>query len=91
MDSKRQLKVSRLIQKELSQLSTIEAKQAKKVFQGNIKTSKIDSYTLDEILLSIPIFSTKLLTSTLGLGAFVSKMYSLFNFVNSFKTLIEFL
>ena len=37
-------------QKELSQLSTTEDYQAKKVFQGNIKTSKINSYTLDKIL-----------------------------------------
>ena len=37
-------------QKELSQLSTIEDDQAKKVFQGNIKTSKINSFTLDKIL-----------------------------------------
>ena len=37
-------------QKELSQLSTIEEEQAKKVFQGNIKKSKIDSLTLDVIL-----------------------------------------
>ena len=36
-------------QKELSQLSTIDLNQAKKVFQGNIKEKKIKSYTLDEI------------------------------------------
>ena len=43
-------KIDMYFQKELSQLSTIEANQAKKIFQGNIKTSKIDSYTLDEVL-----------------------------------------
>ena len=37
-------------QKELSQLSTIEKQQAKIVFQGNIKKSKIKSLTLDTIL-----------------------------------------
>ena len=37
-------------QKELSQLSTIENEQAKKVFQGNIKEKKIQAFTLDEIL-----------------------------------------
>ena len=37
-------------QKELSQLSTIEEQQAKIVFQGNIKKSKIQSLTLDSIL-----------------------------------------
>jgi len=37
-------------QKELSQLSTIEEQQAKIVFQGNIKKSKIHSFTLDSIL-----------------------------------------
>jgi len=37
-------------QKELSQLSTIEYKQAKKVFQGPIKGKKIQALTLDEIL-----------------------------------------
>lgn len=37
-------------QKELSQLSTIEINQAKKVFQGQIKQKKIQAYTLDKIL-----------------------------------------
>ena len=37
-------------QKELSQLSTIENDQAKKVFQGNIKEKEIQAFTLDEIL-----------------------------------------
>ena len=37
-------------QKELSQLSTIEQDQAKKVFQGGIKEKKIQAYTLDKIL-----------------------------------------
>ena len=37
-------------QKELSQLSTIEKEQAKKVFQGNIKEKKIQAFTLNEIL-----------------------------------------
>ena len=37
-------------QKQLSQLSTIEEEQAKKVFQGNIKKSKINAVTLDSIL-----------------------------------------
>ena len=37
-------------QKELSQLSTIENEQAKKVFQGNIKEKEIQAFTLDKIL-----------------------------------------
>jgi len=37
-------------QKELSQLSTTESDQAKKVFQGNIKKKEIEAFTLDEIL-----------------------------------------
>ena len=37
-------------QKKLSQLSTIEYDQAKKVFQGPIKEKKIQALTLDEIL-----------------------------------------
>ena len=37
-------------QKELSQLSTIEKDQAKKVFQGNIREKNIQAFTLDEIL-----------------------------------------
>ena len=37
-------------QKKLSQLSTIEEKQSLKVFQGDIKKSKIQSLTLDAIL-----------------------------------------
>tara|TARA_Y100000389_G_scaffold163700_1_gene167061 strand:+ start:207 stop:887 length:681 start_codon:yes stop_codon:yes gene_type:complete len=42
--------VEMYFQKELSQLSTIEKDQAKKVFQGNIKTKSIQAYTLDKIL-----------------------------------------
>ena len=53
-------KIDMYFQKELSQLSTIEANQAKKVFQGNIKTSKIDSYTLDEILKKTMIDNIKI-------------------------------
>ena len=53
-------KIKMFYQKELSQLSTIEANQAKKVFQGNIKTSKIDSYTLDEILKKTMIDNIKI-------------------------------
>jgi FkbM family methyltransferase len=37
-------------QKELSQLSTTEKKQAEIVFQGNIKEKEIEAFTLDEIL-----------------------------------------
>ena len=37
-------------QKELSQLSTVEHNQAKKVFQGNFKQKKIQAYTLNDIL-----------------------------------------
>ena len=37
-------------QKELSQLSTTDNDQAKKVFQGNIKEKEIQAFTLDEIL-----------------------------------------
>ena len=37
-------------QKELSQLSTTESKQEKKVFQGNIKEKEIQALTLNEIL-----------------------------------------
>ena len=37
-------------QKALSQLSTIDKQQAKIAFQGNIKTSKVESFTLDFIL-----------------------------------------
>ncbi|MDA7779156.1 FkbM family methyltransferase [Candidatus Pelagibacter sp.] len=37
-------------QKELSQLSTTEKKQAESVFQGNIKEKEIQAFTLDEIL-----------------------------------------
>ena len=42
--------VKLFFQKELSQLSTIENDQAKKVFQGNIKEQEIQAFTLDEIL-----------------------------------------
>ena len=37
-------------QKELSQLSTTEKKQAEIVFQGNIKEKEIQAFTLDEVL-----------------------------------------
>jgi FkbM family methyltransferase len=37
-------------QKELSQLSTTDEEQAKKVFQGKIKTKEIQSYSLDHII-----------------------------------------
>jgi len=37
-------------QKELSQLSTIDEKQAKKVFQGEIKSKEIKAYTLNQII-----------------------------------------
>ena len=37
-------------QKALSQISTIDKQQAKIAFQGNIKSSKIESFTLDVIL-----------------------------------------
>ena len=42
--------VKLFFQKELSQLSTTENDQAKKVFQGNIKEKEIQAFTLDEIL-----------------------------------------
>ena len=42
--------VKLFFQKELSQLSTTENDQAKKVFQGNIKEKEIQASTLDEIL-----------------------------------------
>ena len=37
-------------QKELSQLSTTESAQAKKVFQGNIKEKEMQAFTLNDIL-----------------------------------------
>ena len=37
-------------QKELSQLSTTDKEQAKKVFQGKIKTNEVQSHTLDHII-----------------------------------------
>ena len=43
-------KLNMYYQKELSQLSTIEYGQAKKVFQGPIKEKKIQALTLNEIL-----------------------------------------
>ena len=43
-------KIKMYFQKELSQLSTIEQDQAKKVFQGTIKQKEIQAYTLNEIL-----------------------------------------
>ena len=47
-------------QKQLSQLSTIEKKQAKKVFQGEIKKSKINAFTLDTILEKVKINDIKI-------------------------------
>ena len=47
-------------QKKLSQLSTTEGEQAKKVFQGNIKKSKINAFTLDSILEDIKIDNFKI-------------------------------
>ena len=42
--------VKLFFQKELSQLSTTENDQAKKVFQGNIKEKEVQAFPLDEIL-----------------------------------------
>ena len=42
--------INMYFQKELSQISTIDQSQAKKVFQGNIKEKKIQAFTLDKIL-----------------------------------------
>ena len=42
--------VKTFFQKELSQLSTTDEEQAKKVFQGEIKSREIQSYTLNYIL-----------------------------------------
>ena len=50
--SNKNKKIKVFYQKELSQLSTIEIEQAKKVFQGYIKEKEIDAFTLDEILLN---------------------------------------
>jgi len=47
-DSEQNVKV--FFQKELSQLSTIEEDQAKKVFQGEIKTKEIKAVSLNQIL-----------------------------------------
>jgi FkbM family methyltransferase len=47
-DKEQNVKV--FFQKELSQLSTIEEDQAKKVFQGKIKNKEIKAYTLNQIL-----------------------------------------
>ena len=43
--------INMYFQKELSQLSTTEYDQAKKVFQGGIKEKKIKAFSLDEILI----------------------------------------
>ena len=43
-------KIKMFFQKELSQLSTIDQNQAKKVFQGTVKEKEIQAYTLNEIL-----------------------------------------
>ena len=42
--------VNVFFQKELSQLSTTDEEQAKKVFQGEIQSKEIQSYTLNHIL-----------------------------------------
>jgi len=42
--------VKTFFQKELSQLSTIDEEQAKKVFQGEIKSKEIKAYTLNQII-----------------------------------------
>ena len=42
--------VDMYFQKELSQISTIEKKRSKEVFQGKIKSKKIQAFTLDEVL-----------------------------------------
>ena len=47
-------------QKELSQISTIEKFQANKVFQGNIKNSKIKSFKLDSILKMLDLKNLKI-------------------------------
>jgi len=47
-------------QKELSQLSTIENEQAKKVFQGDIKEKEIQAFTLDKILKKDKFKDTKI-------------------------------
>ena len=47
-------------QKELSQISTIEKFQANKVFQGNIKNSKIKSFKLDSILKMLNLKNLKI-------------------------------
>ena len=47
-DKEQNVKV--FFQKELSQLSTIEEDQAKKVFQGEIKTKEIKAFSLNQIL-----------------------------------------
>ena len=47
-------------QKKLSQISTIERFQANKVFQGNIKKSKIKSFRLDAILKMVNLKDLKI-------------------------------
>ena len=47
-------------QKELSQISTIEKFQANKVFQGNIKNSKIESFKLDSVLKMLNLKNLKI-------------------------------
>ncbi len=48
--SEKNQSVKVFFQKELSQLSTTDEEQAKKVFQGKIKSKEIQSYSLDYIL-----------------------------------------
>ena len=47
-------------QKKLSQISTIEKFQANKVFQGNVKKSKIKSFRLDSILKMVNLKNLKI-------------------------------
>ena len=52
--------VEMFYQKKLSQLSTIDQQQATKVFQGDVKKSKIQSYTLDSILKKTNLVDVKI-------------------------------
>jgi FkbM family methyltransferase len=52
--------VEMYFQKHLSQLSTIEQQQAKKVFQGNVKKLQIEALKLDSILESTKIVDIKI-------------------------------
>ena len=48
--SEKNQKVKIFFQKELSQLTTTDEAQARKVFQGKVKTLEVQSYSLDHIL-----------------------------------------